>query len=114
MIKYRKRHDGLYECTESYWYCSTRYGKRVHIIEGQVRDGASGAMDIKSSSWWVHDQLCADACWSDQTPVTAWQCAQVLSDILWDEGRKFRSVYWKWTTLFFGCKRPRENGWFNV
>lgn len=114
MIKYRKRPDGLYECTEAYVYHSLRYDKYVYVEQGQVRDGASGAFDIKSTSWWVHDQLCADACWGDESPVTAHQCSQVLQDILWAEGRWFRAVYWKWATLALGCKAPRKNGWFSL
>ena len=112
MIKYRKRSDGLYVCLETYRYFSPRYEKRVTIYEGQVRDGASGAFDIKSSSWWVHDQLCADGCWADMSPVTAIQAASVLSDILWAEGRWARAFYWKWSTFFLGCKLARKNGWF--
>lgn len=111
MIKYRKRNDGLYVCTETYTYRSPRYGKSVVIDVGQVRDGASGAIDIESSAWWVHDQLCAEACWADRTPVTAWQAATVMRDILKAEGRWARAFYWRWATFFFGCKRPRANGW---
>lgn len=114
MIRYRKRPDGLYVCTETYHYFSRRYDKRVTVYEGTVRDGASGALDIRSSSWWVHDQLCADGCWADQTPVTAWQAATVLRDILKAEGHWARAFYWRWTTFLFGCDRAKENGWFRV
>lgn len=112
MIKYAKRSDGLYEALESYTYTSSRYNRSVFIPKGQVRDGASGAFDVRSASWWVHDQLCADGCWRDQSPVTAWQACNVLSDILWAEGRWARAQYWKWSTLLLGCKKARENGWF--
>lgn len=106
--------DGLYEAQEMWRYKSPRYGKWVKIKRGQVRDGASGAWDITSLSWWVHDQLCADGKWEDLSPVTAWQCANVLRDILRSEGRLLRGYYWHWATFLFGCKRPRKNGWFTA
>lgn len=114
MIRYRRRPDGLYESLETYTYYSRRYARSVFIPKGQVRDGASGAFDIHSSSWWVHDQLCADGVWRDQSPVTAWQAATVLSDILKAEGRWARARYWKLTTFLFGCKRAKQNGWFRA
>ncbi len=109
MILYRKRNDGLYEALEDYGYYSPRYGHNVFIEKGQVRDGASGAFDIFSSSWWVHDQLCADGEWGDGTPCTRVQAAMVLSDILRSEGRVVRAQTWKVATFLFGCKRVRKN-----
>ena len=82
--------------------------KYVVIKQGQVRDGASGAWDIVSLSWWVHDQLCADGAWADGSDVTPWQAACVLGDILREEGRWFRATTWKYATLLFGCKRSHE------
>ena len=113
MIKYHwDQRVKRYICDETYRYFSPRYKKWVVIYEGDDSDGATGAFDIRSSAWFIHDKLCEKACWQDETPVTAWQAAQVLSDILWDEGRWARSVYWKWSTFLFGCKAPRENGWW--
>ena len=114
MIRYRKRSDGLYVCTETYRYFSPRYEKSVTVYEGTVRDGASGALDIKSSSWWVHDQLCADGHWDDRSLVSAWQAAAVLRDILKREGRWARAFYWRWSTFLLGCKRAKDNGWFTA
>jgi len=113
-FRYRHRPDGLYEALELWRYKSPRYGKWVKIKQGQVRDGASGAFDITSLAWWCHDQLCADACWEDGAPISSWQCANVLRDILRSEGRLMRSYYWHWATFLFGCKNPRDNGWFYV
>jgi len=109
ILKYSKRPDGLYVTHEAYRYYSERYQRHVFIKEGQVRDGASGAMDIRSSSWWVHDQLCADACWYDGTPCTRSEAANVLYDILWDEGRYLRAHSWRAATYLFGCKAVRKN-----
>jgi len=108
-IKYHRRNDGRYECDEDYEYYSPRYGKRVHIAKGTLSDGATGALDIHSSAWWVHDELCRTAHWSDLTSVGPWQCACVLSDILWKEGHFLRAVYWKYFTYFLGCRLPWKN-----
>jgi len=113
-IKHRHRSDGLYVCTETYVYRSHRYEQTVVVYEGTVRDGASGAVDIESDSWWVHDQLCADGAWNSGEPVSAWEAATVLRDILQSEGRWFRAFYWRLSTFFFGCKRAKENGWFKA
>ena len=106
---YKHRHDGLYEAGMDWKHWSDRYRKWVKVRKGQVRDGATGAMDIDTLAWWVHDQLCADGCWADGTDVTPWQAASVLGDILRSEGRWFRATTWKYTTLLFGCRRAYEN-----
>ena len=114
VIKHKHRSDGLYVCTETYTYKSPRYGESVVVREGTVRDGASGAIDIESDSWWVHDQLCADGRWNSGKRVSAWQAATVLRDILKAEGRWARAFYWRWSTFVFGCKLARKNGWFSA
>lgn len=104
-------------------YYSERYKHKKTVSEGFISDGASGAVDIKGSrSWWVHDAICVHPFWDDGTPITAWQAAQVLSDILKDEGehinggrkitRAIRSQSWGIATFLFGCKAARQNGWF--
>lgn len=109
IIYYSKRPDGLYVSHEDFVYYSPRYKLSVFVQKGQVRDGASGAMDIKSSSWWVHDQLCADGKWYNGTPCTRVQAANVLYDILWDEGHYLRAHSWRAATYLFGCKSVRGN-----
>jgi hypothetical protein len=97
---------------ENYTYTSPRYGKSVQLSAGDLSDGATGAFDIHSCSWWVHDRLCLDACWADGSPCTAWQAATVLYDILKAEGRWVRAHYWRLTTFAFGCHETRRNGWW--
>lgn len=109
IIEYVKRPDGLYEAQEGLVHVSDRTGKLVVVVQGQVRDGASGAIDIKSSAWWVHDQLCADARWYDRTPCTPLQAALELYDILRAEGRWFRARSWFLATLLFGCRNTWRN-----
>lgn len=103
-----------YLATSTYHYYSKRYDKWVIIQKGDRSDGATGAFDINSCSWWVHDNLCINGTWSDGTPLTNWQCSQVISDILWSEGRVFRSVYWKAATFFGGGGEARKNGMFKL
>lgn len=117
MIKYKRivppRDDGMkWVCTETYRIYYKRYGKWLEIREGDMSDGASGALDIRSSAWWGHDWLCKHGTFQDGTPVTAWMAANCLRDILREEGRLLRSYYWHWATFLFGCKRTRKNGWF--
>ena len=87
-----------------------RYGKFILLKSGDTSDGATGAFDIVSCGWWVHDKLCKEGKWSDGTPLTNYQCSQVLYDILWSEGRYFRALYWKWSTFLLGGGKARENG----
>ena len=91
------------------YYFSPRYLKRVTVPEGFKSDGATGAFDIDSNSWWVHDKICQDGAWDDGSPVTRKQAATVLSDILWSEGRFFRATYWGVASYWLGCKKVRNN-----
>ena len=112
MPRYEVVGKSLYRLLEDYEYVSPRYGKQVVCPAGMESDGATGAFDIYSAAWWVHDNLCETAEWSDGTPVNAFQAATVLGDILVSEGRVWRGIYWWWATYLLGCKKPRENGWF--
>jgi len=96
--------DKHYELLEDTTYYSERYNKYVTVRAG-IYDGATGATDIMSASWLVHDQLCKTALWDDGTSVTNWQASQVLQDILRSEGRWLRSKYWFWFTYLFGGKK---------
>lgn len=107
-FRYHRRHDGLYQADMPWRYLSVRYCRLVKIKEDQVRDGASGAKDIESLAWWVHDQLCAEGAWYDRSDVTPWQAAMVLYDILREEGRWFRARTWLLATYFAGCRRAHE------
>ncbi len=101
-----------YILLENFTYHSKRYGKRSVCEEGMLSDGATGAMDIVSKGWWVHDDLCNEGKWQDGTKITNWIASQVLQDILAEEGRKWRSKYWFWFTFAFGGGKARDNGMF--
>jgi len=107
-----KNEDGLYELPYTIAYESPRYGKSIIVPKGYISDGATGALDIASEAWWVHDLICERGTWEDGTPITAWQAATVLHDILLSEGRWARARYWRLSTFAFGCKKTRENGWW--
>lgn len=91
-----------------------RYGHVTCVKAGKESDGSTGAFDIKSMSWWCHDQWCEQGGWDDGTPMTNWQASTMLGDILWSEGRWFRSVYWKWFTFLLGCEKAKLNGMFRI
>ena len=106
--------DDGYELNEPINYHSKRYEKYVSADKGYASDGATGALDIRSLGWWVHDVLCDRGAWDDGEPVSNWQASTVLSDILREEGRHFRAAYWWPMTFLFGGGKARENGLFKV
>ena len=91
-------------------YHSTRYNKDVTVPMGYVSDGATGAIDIYSEAWWVHDKLCDTGLFDDGTKCNNKQASQILSDILRSEGRWIRAQYWYTFTWLFGGGKARENG----
>jgi hypothetical protein len=99
---------------EEIFYTSDRYNKFVYVPMGYPSDGATGALDIDSKSWWVHDVLCDTGVFFDGTPCTNWQASCILGDILRSERRWARAVYWKWLTFAFGGGKARDNGMFEL
>ena len=98
-----------YYCPYTISYHSSRYGKDVTVPKEYPSDGATGAVDVWSESWWVHDVLCDRGTWDDETPCKNWEASTVLSDSLRAEGRKFRAVYWRYFTFLFGGGKCRKN-----
>lgn len=93
-------------------YFSPRYEKWVTVPKGYLSDGATGASDIFSDSWWIHDKLCDTGTWDDGTCCSNWQASHVISDILQVEGRWIRARRWFWATWLIGGGKCRENGMF--
>ena len=100
-------------------FYSKKYDKWVICKPGMLSDGATGAMDIESESWWVHDELCATGMWSDGTACNNWQASRVISTILFREWkhkpfkrpvRGIRAVLWRPATWLFGGGAARKNG----
>jgi hypothetical protein len=104
----------MYRHPGEYIYRSPRYGKTVTVVDGYESDGATGADDLWSESWWVHDVLCERGTWDDGTPATNWQASRVLADILLAEGRYVRAYPWLLATLIFGGGKCRDNGIFRM
>lgn len=97
--------------TELRWYCK-RYNEWVICELHFVSDGATGAYDINSFGWLVHDKLCDTGQFNDGTKCNNWQCSTVISDILKNEGRYIRARTWKYSTFLFGGGKARKNGMF--
>ena len=108
-VKYKVVGDG-YETTDDYVYWSPRYRKFIFIKPGFYSDGATGAIDIDTIAWWVHDYICRYGVWNDGTPITNWQASSILSDILRKEGFWFRSYTWWIATWLCGGGAARRNG----
>lgn len=104
----------IYKLHYTIKYHSDRYNKDITVPEGYKSDGATGALDFWSESWWVHDKLCDTGKFDDGTLCTNWQASQILSDILYKENHKLRATCWKWTTFLFGGGKARKNGMINL
>lgn len=103
-----------YQAAETMRYFSKRYQKFVTVHTGMWSDGATGAFDVRSFAWWVHDVLCNTGQWDDRTPCTNWQASSVLYDILKEEGFWIRDFWWRWTTFLLGGGKARENGMWTL
>lgn len=103
-----------YQLNETIVYSSPRYNKTITVPSGRISDGATGAMDITSRGWWIHDELCLTGKWDDGTPISNWQASQVLQDVLESEGRYWQSKRWFWATWLIGGGKARENGMLAV
>jgi len=77
----------IYHNPKEIIYISPRYGKQKTVPEGYISDGATGAVDIYSNAWWVHDILKWDKFWDDGTECSNTQASFVIYDILVSEGR---------------------------
>ncbi len=108
-IKYKKVGDG-YEVTEKFVYYSPRFNRNLTIPENFYSDGATGAKDVDSDGWIIHDNICRYAVWDDGTRIDNWTASTVLADILWRDGFKFRSITWWIATYLFGGGLARQNG----
>jgi hypothetical protein len=102
----------MYFNKEAFRYRVRRYVKTVTVPLGYPSDGATGARDISSMAWWVHDVLCDTGKWDDGTPCTNIQASMVLYDILESEGRWFRKYTWSVATFLLGGGEARKNGMF--
>ncbi len=91
------------------YYCK-RYDKYISLSVGYLSDGATGAFDIHSLSWWVHDKITDTGKFDDGSLCNNRQASTILADILFNEKRWFRSVYWWWATWLIGGKEARKNG----
>jgi hypothetical protein len=100
--------------TGGHTYYSERYNRCVTVPYLYPSDGATGAFDIDSMAWWVHDVLCDRGTWDDKTKLSNWQASCVLSDILYSEGRWLRTWRWLFATFLFGGGKARENGLWRV
>jgi len=103
-----------YKCPATIVHWDHKYKKQVTVPKGYYSDGATGACDIDSRAWWVHDKLCDYGTFDDGTKCTNWQASMILRRILWDEGFWIRAFTWRPMTHLFGGGKARENGMFTL
>ena len=95
--------EGKYYINDrSFTYYSKRYDKYVTVYEEYSSDGATGARDIDTSGFWVHDILKEFKVFGDGSVCTNKQASYILYDILKSEGYWFRARSWFLTTLAWG------------
>jgi predicted metal-dependent HD superfamily phosphohydrolase len=92
----------FYRLNESIVYYSKRYKNTLTCLKGELSDGATGATDIVSLAWWVHDKVCTTWRWDNGAKITKWQASMILHDILLEEGRCIRAVGWLLVTFLLG------------
>jgi hypothetical protein len=92
---YMEYEDG-YILLEDFWFYSERFNEWIHLEQGMFSDGATGAMDIYSASWWVHDKITEhDKCYfRSGAPISNHAASLILGDILRSEGHHWRSFSW--------------------
>lgn len=100
-IKYKVLEVG-YESIGEFTYYSKRFNKSITIPDKFYSDGASGVIDIDSTSWWVHDYLIRYRTWSDGSRLSNLEASMVLYDILKSEGYYVRAPIWFVGTLIYG------------
>ncbi len=93
-----------FQTLEPHTYHSPRYNRDATIPSGFVSDGATGAMDLYTRAWLVHDFLCTQPCrWDDGTECTRWQSSMVLHDCLAEDGFDVRAWPWALATWIAGA-----------
>ena len=102
----------FYEVHTPYSFYSERYKQWVTCHIGMISDGATGALDINSFAWLVHDRLCDTGMFDDGTLCTNLQASSVCSDVLRRDGYWFRTYSWKLMTFLLGGGQARKNGMF--
>ena len=81
---------------------------------GETSDGATGAFDILSIVWWVHDKICIRGTWESGRKIINFEASTVVFDILKAEGRTIRNFWWFLVTFFGGGGEARKNGMFTL
>ena len=93
-------------------YVCPKTGRTLTLYKGYKSDGATGAFDIRSNAWWIHDLICDRGTWDNGDKIKNWEASAILSRLLALEGRPFRAGYWFLCTFAFGGGKARDNGMF--
>lgn len=107
-----------YTLKEKIVYVCPKTGRTVTCFPGDRSDGATGALDVPSCSWWFHDQVCNTGMWDNGEICTNLEASLILSRALrkehswktkkyWTEWRLIRSGYWFISTFAVGGGKCR-------
>lgn len=83
-------------------YFSPRYKKHVIVELSYKSDGATGARDVLTDGWWVHDVLKEFKVFADGSRCSNWKASHILRDILLRDGFYVRANTWFISTLAWG------------
>jgi hypothetical protein len=106
--------DHKWRLDTTFMYHSDRYNEDIWCTAGETSDGATGAFDIESIGWWVHDIICQFGVWHSGRRIVNFEASTVLFDILRSEGRSVRDFWWFLTTFLGGGGEARVNGMFTL
>jgi hypothetical protein len=112
-IEYEKIGD-VYLATKAYVYFSPRYRKALTIPQGYPSNGANAVKDKCPTAFFVHDYICNEGEWDDETQMCNREASTVYADILKENGFWWRSkIRWLGTYLG-GGGQARDNGMWKV
>jgi len=93
-----------YQVVQNKTYHSKRYDKYINItVDDLPYDGATFAKDVNTFAWLFHDVLKRDQCFADGSHCGNYKASMILRDILKEDGRDIRAVYWFVGTLVWGA-----------
>ena len=77
-VRYKRVGDG-YESLSSYVYYSPRFNRTLTVPTGFYSDGATGARDVDTDAWWVHDVICRYGKWDSGELIDNFTASTVLA-----------------------------------
>jgi len=90
-----------YSNPKEFIYFSKRYNKYITVPQGFWSDGATGARDIYTKAWWLHDIALIRGEFDDGSKCDWLKASYILYDVLAEERRWFRKYTWFIATVLY-------------